>query len=169
MTDPAYDLAEATLSFGLSEVEERRLIDRYVELSGDTGVAGRLFLPTLLAGTWAMTSAVSNLGDARLSHRHEEFNRQYVDAWNFLTLHTTRLCASACRRPETPRWRAPLVVLDVDGVLDKQIFGFPCTTAAGIRAVSPLPSHQGAVALNTARTRPPGHEAARRRGSRPDR
>src|SRR2546425_374130 len=178
MTDPAYDLAEATLSFGLSEVEERRLIDRYVELSGDTGVAGRLFLHTLLAGTWAMTSAVSNLGDARLSHRHEEFNRQYVDAWNFLTLHTTRLCASACRRPETPRWRAPLVVLDVDGVLDKQIFGFPSTTAAGIRAVSLLHAHDaGSESARRPRGRParlppdvPGHGRARqgdRQGARP--
>jgi len=164
MTDPAYDLAEATLSFGLSEVEERRLIDRYVELSGDTGVAGRLFLHKLLAGTWAMTSAVSNLGDGRLSPRHEEFNRQYVDAWNFLTLQTTRLCASACRRPETPRWRAPLVVLDVDGVLDKKIFGFPSTTAAGIRAVSLLHAHEVAVALNTARTVPEVKEYCRAYG-----
>src|SRR5207245_9635616 len=98
-------------SCGRYDVDEPRAIDRSVALSGDTGVAGRLFLHTLLAGTWAMTSAVSNLGDTRLSHRHEEFNRQYVGAWNFLTLHTTRLCASACRRPETPRWRAPLVVL----------------------------------------------------------
>src|SRR3989442_15732663 len=129
MTDPAYDLAEATLSFGLSEVEERRLIDRYVELSGDAGVAGRLFLHTLLAGTWAMTSAGSNLGDAPLSHRHEEVNRQDVDAWNFLTLHTTRPCASARRRPQTPRRRVPLVVLDGDRGPGKPNFRFPPTPA----------------------------------------
>src|SRR5205807_1345489 len=34
MTDPAYDLADATLCFGLSEPEERQLIERYVNLSG---------------------------------------------------------------------------------------------------------------------------------------
>src|SRR5260370_37265159 len=101
MPDPAYDLAEATLSFGLSEDEERRLIDRYVELSGDTGVAGRLFLHKLLAGTWAMTSAVSNLGDCRRSPRPGGFNRQCVAAWNFLTLQTARLSSGACRRADT--------------------------------------------------------------------
>src|SRR3989442_7739966 len=90
MTDPAYDLAEATLSFGLSEVEERRLIDRYVELSGDIGVSGRLFLHKVLAGTWAMTSAGSNLGDPRLSHRHEGVNRQNVEARNFFGPPPTR-------------------------------------------------------------------------------
>jgi hydroxymethylpyrimidine pyrophosphatase-like HAD family hydrolase len=152
MTDPAYDLAEAMLAFRLSEAEERRLIDRYVDLSGDARVGDRLFLNKLLAGIWAMTSAVSNLGDARLSHRHDDFNRQYIDAWNFLTIQTMRHCASACRRPPMPQWRTPLVVLDVDGVLDKQIFGFPSTTAAGIRAVSLLHAHEIAVALNTART-----------------
>jgi len=152
MTDPAYDVAEAILHFGLSEAEERRLIARYVELSRDTGVTRRLLLNKLLAGTWTMASAIDNLADARLSHRHDEFNRHYVDAWNFLTLQTTRFCGSVCRRPQTLRWRSPLVVLDIDGVLDKQIFGFPSTTAAGIRSVSMLHSHGIAVAVNTART-----------------
>jgi len=152
MTDPAYDLAEAILHFGLSEAEERLLIARYVELSGDTGVIRRLFLNKLLAGTWAMLSTIDNLNDARLSHRHEEFNRQYLNAWNFLTVHTMRFCASVCRRPDTARWRSPLIVLDIDGVLDKQIFGFPSTTAAGIRAVSLLHRHDFAAAVNTART-----------------
>src|SRR3989475_256218 len=103
-------------------------------------------------------------GEPGLPPGQEKFTRQYIDAWNFLTLHTTRLCASACRRPETPRWRAPLVVLDVDGVLDKQIFGFPCTTAAGIRAVSLLHAHEVAVALNTARTVPEVKEYCRAYG-----
>ena len=35
VTDPAYDLAEATLYFRLTELEERRLIDRYIKLSDD--------------------------------------------------------------------------------------------------------------------------------------
>jgi hydroxymethylpyrimidine pyrophosphatase-like HAD family hydrolase len=44
------------------------------------------------------------------------------------------------------------MVLDVDGVLDRQIFGFPSTTASGIHALSLLASHGFAVALNTARS-----------------
>ncbi len=152
VTDPAYDLAEATLHFGLSLAEEVELVARYAEESGDAGVEERLFLNKLLAGTWATSSVLANLEDARLSHRHQEFNRQYVDAWNFLTLHTTRFCAALCRRPRTLRWHSPLVVMDIDGVLDKQIFGFPSTTAAGIHALSLLHAHEVPVAVNTART-----------------
>src|SRR5262249_14141965 len=63
-----------------------------------------------------------------------------------------RFCAGFCRQPEIRRWRDPLVALDIDGVLDKQIFGFPSTTAAGIQAVSLLHAHDLAVVVNTARS-----------------
>jgi hydroxymethylpyrimidine pyrophosphatase-like HAD family hydrolase len=45
-----------------------------------------------------------------------------------------------------------VIVADVDGVLDKQIFGYPSTTAAGIQAISLLNAHGFTLALNTARS-----------------
>ena len=45
-----------------------------------------------------------------------------------------------------------MVVADVDGVLDKQIFGYPSTTAAGILGISLLHAHGLSIALNTARS-----------------
>ena len=152
VTDPAYDLAEAILHFQLSSSEEKTFLDQYLKQTGDGSVKDRLFLNKLLAGTWTINTALDNLNDSRLVHRHQEFNQQYVDAWNFLTLHTMRLCAGLCPGPAIPRWHSPLVVMDIDGVLDKQIFGFPSTTAAGIHALSLLHAHDMAVAVNTART-----------------
>jgi haloacid dehalogenase-like hydrolase len=151
MTDPAYDLAEVILSFALSQGEESRLIARYIEECGDAGVEERLFFNKLLAGRWSKLTALANLADSRLAHRHHEFNQQYVEAIHFLIVQTMRLCSSFCRRPHSLRWRAPLVVMDIDGVLDKQVFGFPSTTAAGIRAVSLLHAHDVAVVVNSAR------------------
>lgn len=152
LSDPAYDLAEFILHWTLSEQQEGELIGRYVAKSGDRTVARRLFLNKLLAGTWAMARAADNLKDPRLLERHDEFNQRYLEARNFLTFHTARFCAGFCRRREDLRWSAPLIVLDVDGVLDKQIFGFPSTTAAGMEAVSLFATHGVAVALNTARS-----------------
>ena len=152
VTDPAYDLAEAILYFRMSRSEENAFIDQYLKRTRDVSVKERLFLNKLLAGSWAMATALDNLGDPRLVHLHQEFNQQYVDAWNFLTVHTLRLCAGLCPGPKTPRWHSPLVVMDIDGVLDKQIFGFPSTTAAGIHALSLLHAHDVAMAVNTART-----------------
>ena len=152
ITDPAFDLADAILHFKLSRDEERALLQRYTELSGDRQVSSRLFLHKLLAGTWARRCALDNLADAALVHRHRECHAQHLDAGNFLTVHTMQHCAGLSHRPKAIRWGSPLVVLDIDGVLDKQIFGFPSTTAAGIEAVSLLHAHGIPVAVNTARS-----------------
>ncbi len=151
MTDPAYDLAEVMLYLGLSEAEEGRLITRYIEQSGDAGVRERLFFNKLLAGTWAMNAALTNLADGRLSGRAREFNQLYLDAWNFLTVHTARLCGGVCGRPVPLRWTSPLIVMDIDGVLDHWAFGFPSTSAASLSALALLHTHDVAVAVNTAR------------------
>src|SRR5207237_1384257 len=45
-----------------------------------------------------------------------------------------------------------LVALDIDGVLDRRSFGFPTTTAAGIRALRLLKAHGLALVVNTARS-----------------
>jgi trehalose-6-phosphatase len=152
VTDPAYDLAEASMHLGLSEAEEEVLIQRYREDSGDQGVQARLFPYQLLAGIYALKGTMSNLRDPRLRHRHHEFNRSYLEAEGFLTVHTARFCGRRCGRPEAPAWRSPLMVLDIDGVLDKGIFGFPSTTAAGIEALRALHAHGMSLALNSART-----------------
>jgi hydroxymethylpyrimidine pyrophosphatase-like HAD family hydrolase len=152
VTDPAYDLADAILHFRLSPDEERALIREYVALSGDARVEARLFLHKLLAGVWAIHGALDNLADARLATRHREFNEQYLNARTFLTIHTTRRCATLCDPAPAVGWGSPLVVLDIDGVLDRLIFGFPSTTAAGIEAISLLHRHELAVALDTARS-----------------
>lgn len=151
--DPACDLAGAILALALDPEEESRLVQRYVEESGDADVGQRLFMNKLLAGLWTMFSVQERLFDGpQTPDRQWELHRQFVNAWNFLTVHTARFCGSYCRSPQGPRWSSPLVALDIDGVLDRRLFGFPCTTAAGIEALSLLARHGFSVTLNTARS-----------------
>ncbi len=153
LVDPAYDLAEIILDLGLSPQDEARLIRLYAEQSGDKDVESRLFLNKFLAGTWATASALRSLFQPPQSaERQQESHRQFVDALHFLTVHTARFCGRYCRPPQPPRWRSPLAVLDVDGVIDRRLFGFPCTTASGMQAVALLHAHDFAVTVNTARS-----------------
>jgi hydroxymethylpyrimidine pyrophosphatase-like HAD family hydrolase len=153
VVDPAYDLADTILNLSLSAEEECRLIRRYIAESGDAGVEQRLFVQKMLAGLWAMSQSQDRLFDLRRgSNSQRSCHERFMNAWNFLTVQAARQCGSFCHRQADRRWRAPLVVLDVDGVIDSRVFGFPCTTAAGVRALSLLSAHEFSVALNTARS-----------------
>jgi hydroxymethylpyrimidine pyrophosphatase-like HAD family hydrolase len=152
VTDPAYDVAEAILYWNLSLSEERDLLARYVQKTADTEVEKRLFLHKLLAGVWSMTFALDLLDNPHLVDRHAEFHQQYVQAWNFLEIQTARFCGRFVRPPKTVGWHAPLVMLDIDGVLDDRIFEFPSATASSMRAVALLHAHDFAVSVNTARS-----------------
>lgn len=153
LIDPAYDLADAILSMSLNPEEEGRLIRRYIEESSDASVEQRIFTNKLLVGLWAMERAQDNIfGKQQTAAEQENIHRQFLGAWNFLTIQTARHCGSHCVQPTKPGWRAPLVMLDIDGVIDSRLFGFPCTTAAGIEALSLLHAHGFSLALNSARS-----------------
>ena len=164
LTDPAYDLAEAILHWNLSPAQEQELLGTYSVESGDQNVYARIVLHKILAGSWSLDRALENLNDPRMRARHEEFNQKYIDTWNFLVAHTARFCAQLCHKPAEVRWSAPLVVLDVDGVIDQQVFGYPSTTFAGIQAISLLQQNDFAIALNTARSVPEMKEYCRTYG-----
>jgi hydroxymethylpyrimidine pyrophosphatase-like HAD family hydrolase len=151
--DPAYDLADIILSLALSPEEESKLVRSYARASGDSDIEQRLFMNKLLAGFWAMELAQDHLfSEPQTMDEQQEIHQRFMSAWHFLTVHTARFCGSYCRPQQKARWRSPLLALDIDGVLDRRIFGYPCTTAAGIEALSLLSGHGVSVALNTARS-----------------
>lgn len=153
LTDPAYDLADIILNLALSPDEERDLIQRYAAESGDLAVEKRLFTQKLLCGLWAMNEVQEHLfSSARGGEAQRNYHHRFMNAWNFLTVQTAYHCGALCSPRKQPSWSAPLVVLDIDGVLDRRLFGYPCTTAAGIEALSFLRTHDLSVALNTARS-----------------
>jgi len=150
--DPAFDLADAILQFGLSTDESAQLIERYTEMTGDNISSSRLFINKLAAGTWSQVWAINSMHDRRQLQRQKEYHRQYLAAWNFLVSETVRECGKLCRRPNEVVWHNPIIALDIDGVLDRMVFSFPSATAAAIQAVSLFHAHGYTVALDTART-----------------
>lgn len=153
LIDPAYDLADTTLNWNLSPEEESRLVRRYIEESGDTGVEHRLLLNKFIAGLWGMKRAHEQLFDkAATIERQRTFHERFMAAWDFLTVQSARYCGRQCRSKPSGRWRSPIVATDIDGVLDRRAFGFPCTSAAGIEAITALHTHGFSVAVDTARS-----------------
>lgn len=154
VTDPAADLAGAITSFALSAEEERALLGRYADLTGDSGAGQRLPLYQLLAHRAQLDSALAQLNDAKLAHLHPALNRQFVEELTAATTQMARFCAGFI--PESPRVQrranGPLVFLDVDGVIDRNTFFYPTTTQSGVRGLAVLRSHGVRTFLNTARS-----------------
>ncbi|MDE3198429.1 MAG: HAD family phosphatase, partial [Acidobacteriota bacterium] len=99
-----------------------------------------------------MSRLLDNLADQRLAVRHGAFSRDYVNALGFLVEHTTRYCGAWVDQPGIAGPKSPVVFLDIDGVIDKQIFGFPSNTAAGMEALSLLNRHSYTTVINSARS-----------------
>ncbi len=152
VADPAYDLADFIHHFDLSAEEEARFLDRYDAQSGDKNAAERLFLYKLLAGVLSRNAALNGLETPFQIDRQQEFHQRFVQAWNFLTIQSVRHCGRYCGRPPVPSWRSPLAALDIDGVLDRRLFGYPCTSAAGMEALALLHAHGFTVVMNSARS-----------------
>jgi len=152
MTDPAFDLASGIFFFNLNDQEVARMMCRYVEASGDTEVLSRLYFNKLAVALWAKGRAAAALNHPGLLERRNEFMQQFASARNFLVRETIRECGKNNPIGGRGEWRGPLVVTDIDGVLDRTIFGFPGTSAGGIQALALLHAHGFTVAVNTART-----------------
>ena len=151
--DPAFDLCDAILNFGMSIEEQSRLLKRYSEISADGEVSNRIFLNKLAAGLWTMNSAQEAMGSKPLSAEwFESQHQRFMAAWDFLTVETATFCGQLFENSKPTSWKAPMVALDIDGVIDSRHMGFPATTMAGAEALANLNANNISVILNTARS-----------------
>ena len=150
VVDPAYDLAGAIYELELPESAARGLVDAYARASGDRTVDDRLLLYELLYGVVAMQRAARDAAEEPRRERLRELNRRCLGARRFLVSRMNRLQAGQLASTP-PGWSERLFFLDVDGVFDCEVLGFPHTTPSGPAALRLLRSHDVSVVLNTGR------------------
>ncbi|HYK81719.1 MAG TPA: HAD hydrolase family protein [Gemmatimonadales bacterium] len=149
VVDPAYDLAGASFEFQLGEGAEAALVAAYVRGTGDQDVARRLPLCKLLYGLFTMRQAVAAgiHGPA-----DEPLNQRYQMARLFVVSELHRHCATRLRdRSGVPASRQ-VVFLDLDGVFDSSVLGFPHTSEGGLVALATLQAAGYVIVLNTVRS-----------------
>ncbi len=152
MVDPAYDLTSAIFEFRLSNKAEQELLQTYVQKSGDQKVSERILIHKLLYGLIALQYAAYWVVRPASNRKREELNEGYLWARNFLIYQMNQFCASAidCQHP-TERSKH-LFILDMDGVFDTEILGFPHTTYSGLTALRLLQLHGFSIILNSGRS-----------------
>src|SRR2546422_11013816 len=85
-----------------------------------------------------MEQAASWARRMRSASQGAHWNERYLAARNFLTHQLHRACAGFLPPRPTARWSDALVFLDVDGVFDCELLGFPHTTVNGLTALALL-------------------------------
>jgi len=151
IVDPAWDLASAIFEFQLSPDTEQNLVQSYVAETADAGIEDRLLLYKILYAMNAVRAAKYWIARKPDNDRREDWNRQFIAARSFAAFHVARHCGRNLG-PAPAAWERRLCFLDLDGVLDWDLLGFPHTTACGVRALELLQRNRFSVVLNTARS-----------------
>jgi trehalose-6-phosphatase len=152
IVDPAYDLAGAIFEFGLSAQDEKELFAHYIRLSGDSEVVDRILQWKLVLGLVVMERAAAALDVAARSKAPLLWHERLFRARNFLVQQMNLFSASLLPDRSFLRRYRRLIFLDLDGVFDSSVFGFPQTSTSGLLALANLESHGFSVILNTARS-----------------
>ena len=151
IVDPAWDLASAIFEFKLSLDGERDLLEAYMAETADTGIAERLLLYKILYAMNALRAAKYWIARRPNDARREDWNRQFIATRSFAAFHVARYCGRNLG-PAPAAWERRLCFLDLDGVLDWGLLGFPHSTPCGVAALQLFQRSGFSVVLNTARS-----------------
>jgi hydroxymethylpyrimidine pyrophosphatase-like HAD family hydrolase len=152
VVDPAYDLASAIFEFHLSAEHEKELISHYIRMSSDSAVADRILLWKMVHAIVVMERATAALDADTRSESLMLWHERLVLARNFLVHQMNLFSASLLPNRISLQSIRRLIFLDLDGVFDSNVFGFPQATTSSLIALARLQSHGFSVILNTARS-----------------
>jgi hydroxymethylpyrimidine pyrophosphatase-like HAD family hydrolase len=149
VADPAYDLASAIFEFRLTKQCEEQLLRNYVRISGDCRLSERIIIYKILYASMAMRQAVTRILDGKEPQKN---NGLYQYARDFLVYSMNEFCAGWTGQRKPPAWSDSLFFVDLDGVFDQELLGFPHATESGLQALMLLQSNGYSVVLNTGRS-----------------
>ncbi len=153
VVDPAYDLAVTSFEFFLSSAEEEKLIARYARQTKDVrSLRERVFLYKLLYATAESERLHHRLHSRSGADEQEKIHERLLWSWNFRVSTMNRFTSGLMRRFARGAKPRGLFFMDLDGVFDCEVLGFPHTTVSGLEAIALLQSEGYAVIPNTGRS-----------------
>jgi hydroxymethylpyrimidine pyrophosphatase-like HAD family hydrolase/hypoxanthine phosphoribosyltransferase len=149
LVDPAYDLAAAMLEFRLPGVLERELLRTYVQESGDSVSAERLLIFKILYGSLVMSHALDRIANGRDPEKNNEI---YLYTRNWLIYSMNEYCSTTAGCAKQSSWTDSLFFMDLDGVFEQTLLGFPHATHKGLQSLALLRDTGHSIVLNTGRS-----------------
>ncbi len=151
VVDPAYDLAAACFQFRLSGSKEKFFLADYVNKTGDSTIYDRIILYKLLYGSIIRKKLIEEIKENNIKETCDQFNRRYLECRNFLVYSFNNFCSGLLKHEKTED-KNKFFFLDLDGVFDTEILGFPHTTISALKGISMLAERGYDVIPNTGRS-----------------
>ena len=152
VVDPAFDLAGACFEFNLSKEDEDIMINNYIKETGDSSIRDRFILFKLLYALVVNEKVHEGIIENRSRNDFEKDNERFIRSWSYLIYTMNSFCAGVFKQKSSGMNKDKLFFLDLDGVLDKEVFGFQHTTLNGIHALALLSENGFSVVPNTGRS-----------------
>ncbi|HTR81298.1 MAG TPA: HAD hydrolase family protein [Bacteroidota bacterium] len=152
IVDPAHDLAGAAFEFDMSKEDEEKMLQAYKASSGDDAIDDRLLLYKILYGTIVGKHSAEETRQRQSREGKERANSRYTRARTFLAKTMNDFVSGALPKISPVEWTRNVFVMDLDGVFDAEILGFPHTTISGLQALATLQTNGWAIVLNTGRS-----------------
>jgi hydroxymethylpyrimidine pyrophosphatase-like HAD family hydrolase len=149
LVDPAYDLAAAMLEFKLSRNLERELLTTYVRESGHTITSEQMLICKILYGSLTMSHALGRIVNGRDCAKNNEL---YLYAKDWLIYSMNEFCSGTGGGAKPQHWSDLLFFMDLDGVFDQALLGFPHPTHKGLQSLALLREAGQSIILNTGRS-----------------
>src|SRR6185295_14239809 len=106
-------------------------------------------LQKILYGTALLRFAMDSASAGKEAEKHNELC-QY--ARNFLVYAMNEFSAGLVTSLKPKRWSESLFFMDLDGVFDQELLGFPHATQSGLQSLALLHSCGYSIVLNTGRS-----------------
>ena len=153
IVDPAFDIAGACFEFNLSKEDEKYILNAYINKTGDKSILDRIILYKLLYASLAKKKINEEIYEKRCISKMEESNHRFISSWSYLIYSMNSFCGASIRNnfvSSTPDNN--LFFLDIDGVLDSEVFGFQHTSLNGLYGIALLKAKGIFIIPNTGRS-----------------
>lgn len=152
IADPVFDLASFIFEFRINKDQQDKIINEYINHTKDFKAKDKVILYLWLIAHHNIYTAADYLSEPDDSEMAFKENLKCLEDKEYMNLLSTEYFGKLTELPKIKRNNRIFISMDIDGILDREIWDFPTTTMAGINAVRALHKNGFPIFINSARS-----------------
>jgi hypothetical protein len=143
IADPVFDLASFIFEFRLSRKQMEDAIRYYTDYTNEKKVKDKVMLYLWLIAHYNIYNEIMYLSEPYEYKRAMSENSKYINDQEYMSTLYLEYLSSFIRQPRRRTAQKEYVLMDIDQMINKDLWEFPTITMGGIRSISSL--HQQGI------------------------